>query len=125
VDIDPEAVFHARRCVADSRIDNCRFEWSQDGYLPFPDRSFDAAFSTNTFEHVSNLDQAFNEILRVLRPGGSLLTRFGPLFYSPHGYHLYWACHGAVHICFLDFKLLLKCVPDEAVRTCMCHPGKI
>jgi hypothetical protein len=21
-----------------------------------------------------------------------LLTRFGPLFHSPHGYHFYWAC---------------------------------
>ena len=39
-----------------------------------------------------DLDLAFSEIARVLKPGGSLLTRFGPLFHSPHGYHLYWAC---------------------------------
>jgi hypothetical protein len=48
--------------------------------------------STNVFEHVMDLDLAFSEIERVLRPGGSLLTRFGPLFFSPHGYHFYWAC---------------------------------
>jgi hypothetical protein len=39
-----------------------------------------------------DLPLAFREIARVLRPGGSLLTRFGPLFRSPHGGHLYWAC---------------------------------
>ena len=65
---------------------------SKDGRLPFGDRSFDAVLSTDTFEHVMDLDLAFSEIARVLRPGGSLLTRFGPLFNSPHGYHLYWAC---------------------------------
>jgi ubiquinone/menaquinone biosynthesis C-methylase UbiE len=70
VDIDPDAVLHAKKVCTESGINNCRFEWSQDGHLPFPDRSFDAVFSTNTFEHVNNLDQAFNEILRVLRPGG-------------------------------------------------------
>ena len=46
----------------------------------------------DTFEHVMDLPLAFREIARVLRPGGSLLTRFGPLFRSPHGGHLYWAC---------------------------------
>jgi len=78
--------------VRASNVENCRCEWSADGRLPFADASFDAVLSTNVFEHVMDLDLAFREIRRVLRPGGSLLTRFGPLFYSPHGYHLYWAC---------------------------------
>ncbi len=92
VDIDKNSVAQAHKVCVTSAVSNCRFAWSEDGRLPFADASFDAVLSTDTFEHVMDLDHAFREISRVLRPGGSLLSRFGPLFYSPHGYHLYWAC---------------------------------
>jgi ubiquinone/menaquinone biosynthesis C-methylase UbiE len=92
VDVDDKAIAQARKAVEASDVRNCRFEWSSDGRLPFADASFDAVLSTDTFEHVMDLDLAFSEIARVLKPGGSLLTRFGPLFYSPQGYHFYWAC---------------------------------
>jgi SAM-dependent methyltransferase len=92
VDVDRHAISQAAAAVAESNARNCRVEWSEDGRLPFPDGSFDAVLSTDTFEHVMDLNLAFQEIARVLKPGGRLLTRFGPLFYSPHGYHLYWAC---------------------------------
>ena len=92
VDVDAKAIAQARTALATSGARNCRFELSADGRLPFPDASFDAVLSTDTFEHVMDLPLAFREIARVLRPGGSLLTRFGPLFRSPHGGHLYWAC---------------------------------
>jgi SAM-dependent methyltransferase len=92
VDVDDTAIAQARQALESSAVRNCRFEWSSDGRLPFADASFDAVLSTDTFEHVMDLDLAFGEIARVLKPGGSLLTRFGPLFRSPHGYHLYWAC---------------------------------
>jgi len=101
VDVDVNAIEQARSALAESGVANCQFEWSPDGRLPFPDRSFDAVLSTDTFEHVMDLDLAFHEIARVLKPGGSLLTRFGPLFYSPHGAHLYWACKVPyVHLLF-------------------------
>jgi SAM-dependent methyltransferase len=92
VDVDEKAIGHARKACDTCAVGNCGFEWSSDGGLPFADASFDAVLSTDTFEHVMDLDLAFSEIARVLKPGGSLLTRFGPLFRSPHGYHLYWAC---------------------------------
>ena len=38
--------------------------------LPFPDRSFDAAISTQVLEYVRDVDAALAEIHRVLRPGG-------------------------------------------------------
>src|SRR5262249_26255553 len=91
-DVDERAIAQARRAPESPARRNCRFEWSADGRLPFADASFDAVLSTDTFEHVMDLDLAFAEIARVLKPGGSLLSRFGPLFCSPHGYHLYWAC---------------------------------
>jgi SAM-dependent methyltransferase len=92
VDVDRDAIAQARAARQEANATNCRFEWSSNGELPFADRSFDAVLSTDTFEHVMDLDLAFREIARVLRPGGSLLTRFGPLFFSPQGYHFYWAC---------------------------------
>jgi SAM-dependent methyltransferase len=92
VDVDARAIAQAQATLSKSGLPNCRFALSPDGRLPIPDMSFDAVFSTDTFEHVQDLDLAFSEIYRVLRKGGALITRFGPLFYSPHGYHLYWAC---------------------------------
>lgn len=38
--------------------------------LPFADSSFDVVVSTSTYQWLSPLDPAFNEALRVLRPGG-------------------------------------------------------
>ena len=39
-------------------------------HIPFPDRSFDAVFSSNALEHVRDLSSMHAEIRRVLKPGG-------------------------------------------------------
>jgi ubiquinone/menaquinone biosynthesis C-methylase UbiE len=41
--------------------------------LPFPDASFDLVFGHAVLHHLPDLDQAFREFHRVLRPGGTLL----------------------------------------------------
>lgn len=92
VDVEESSIEQARSVQARRALSNCRFVHSHDGRLPFLDNTFDAVFSTDTFEHVMDLDLAFAELLRVLKPEGLLLTAFGPLFFSPYGYHLYWAC---------------------------------
>jgi ubiquinone/menaquinone biosynthesis C-methylase UbiE len=38
--------------------------------LPFPDASFDVAYSNGVLHHVPNIDKAFREAGRVLKPGG-------------------------------------------------------
>lgn len=38
--------------------------------LPFPDGSFDAAIACLVFEHIEAVDDAIDEVARVLRPGG-------------------------------------------------------
>ena len=91
-DVEPSSIDQANKALATHRATNCRFVSSADGRLPLPDSSVDAVFSTDTFEHVMDLKLAYSEIFRVLRPGGALRTVFGPLFYSPFGYHLHWAC---------------------------------
>jgi ubiquinone/menaquinone biosynthesis C-methylase UbiE len=93
IDIDANSIDEARRRLSTKPgIENCNFVHYDGRRLPFGDDTFDAAFSTDVFEHVPNLLQSLREIHRVLRPNGVLVSRFGPLFYSPQGYHLYWAC---------------------------------
>ena len=91
-DVERGSVEQANLALAVHGQTNCRFVSSSDGRLPLPESSVDAVFSTDTFEHVMDLHLAYSEIFRVLRPGGALRTAFGPLFYSPFGYHLQWAC---------------------------------
>jgi SAM-dependent methyltransferase len=42
--------------------------------LTFPDASFDLVLCNELFEHVQDLELAFREIARVLRPGGRLVA---------------------------------------------------
>jgi ubiquinone/menaquinone biosynthesis C-methylase UbiE len=41
--------------------------------LPFPDESFDLVFGHAVLHHIPDLDGAFSEFVRVLRPGGTLM----------------------------------------------------
>jgi SAM-dependent methyltransferase len=110
VDVDRSSIEQARRALRAAALDNCRFVAMSEGRIPLPDATIDAVFSTDTFEHVMDLGLAFREIARVLRPGGSLVTRFGPLFYSPYGYHMQWACQVPyAHLLFgLDAVMALR-----------------
>jgi ubiquinone/menaquinone biosynthesis C-methylase UbiE len=56
--------------------------------LPFSANSFDAIIAFDVFEHVQDLKAVVGECLRVLRPGGKLLTAF-PSFYHPTQHHLF------------------------------------
>jgi SAM-dependent methyltransferase len=89
VDVDADAIAQAHHAHAVSGVTNCRFLL---GTADIPDASVDAVFSTDCFEHVQDLPAVFRELFRVLRPGGVLIARWGPLFYAPLGYHLRWAC---------------------------------
>jgi SAM-dependent methyltransferase len=53
--------------------------------LPFPDESFDAAVACLVFEHIDRVDEALNEVGRVLRPGGRFLFFLNhPLLQTPN-----------------------------------------
>lgn len=49
--------------------------------LPFEDNYFDIVFSDNVLEHLDNPFEVFNEVYRVLKPGGYFL------FKTPNKYH--------------------------------------
>lgn len=57
--------------------------------LDFPDGRFDLVLSISTFEHVSDPARVLAEIARVLKPGGSALISFEPIWTCSYGHHLH------------------------------------
>ena len=51
--------------------------------FPFESNSIDGIFSSETFEHIFNLEEIIPEIQRVLKPGGMLLATC-PFFWPEH-----------------------------------------
>lgn len=60
--------------------------------LPFDDGAFDGVFSSNLLEHVPDQSAVFDEIERVLRPGGWAWVSWTN-WYSPWGGHLITPFH--------------------------------
>lgn len=62
--------------------------------LPLPDDAFDSAMTLNTLYFVGHLDRAFDELSRVLRPGGHLVLGLGDpvamarMPFTAHGFRL-------------------------------------
>ena len=75
--------------------------------LTFSDATFDLVLCNELFEHVQNLDLAFREIARVLRPGGRLVATcpmaFGQLesivkaCHNPHTGEVEWLAEAEFH----------------------------
>lgn len=57
--------------------------------LDFPDASFDLILSLSTFEHLRDGPRVLREMHRVLRPGGSALVSFEPVWTCAYGHHLH------------------------------------
>jgi SAM-dependent methyltransferase len=90
--------------------DRSRFHIAPDGRIPLPDASLDFVFSDQVFEHVMDQPAAWQEIVRVLKPGGASVhvipTKWQ--FIEPHvkvpfggfqlfkhySYYLFWAALG-------------------------------
>lgn len=66
--------------------DGVGFARSDATGLPFPDASFDIVFCSNLLEHTPDSRPVFDEIGRVLRPGGRAWVSWTP-WYSPWGGH--------------------------------------
>jgi ubiquinone/menaquinone biosynthesis C-methylase UbiE len=88
IDASPEMVERAAR-KAQRRGVPVNFRLAAVEALPFPDRSFDVAFSTLMFHHLPRpLRRAcVRELARVLRPGGRvLIADFQPPWRRPGGW---------------------------------------
>lgn len=83
--------------------------------LPFADDTFDAIFSLNVLEHVTDPFRCAAELVRVLKPGGKLYCAI-PFLQPEHGYphHYFNATRSGLRQLFpSDVELLRHFVPDS------------
>jgi len=78
--------------------DRVRFEAGEAEALPFEDRSVDLVWCRDVLVHVANLDEAYTEFERVLRPGGRALVyqMFGTERLEPREAEWLWSIVGVV-----------------------------
>ncbi len=53
-----------------------------------PDNKFDYVFSHDSFEHFEDPKFILSEIIRLTKPKGYILIKFGPTWASPYGRHM-------------------------------------
>ena len=86
IDINPIFKIAADEFTVEKKID-AEFKTGIGEELPYNNDFFDFVVSTDTFEHVQNLEKSIDECFRVLKPGGMLLAVF-PQFLQPLESHL-------------------------------------
>lgn len=71
-DIAEKIIAEAREIFAATSIEwvNLPTEWRR---LPFADNAFDGVIASSVFEYLEDLELAFGELARVMRPGGVLV----------------------------------------------------
>jgi SAM-dependent methyltransferase len=72
VDMTPEMLAKARQAAAEMGVRNVEFVEAEAERLPFPDESFDVVISNGVIDLIPDKDAVFNELFRVLRPGGRM-----------------------------------------------------
>lgn len=77
IDVGPTVIEAARQSAAQSKLSDVSFRTADVYQLPFADATFDAVFTHNMPEHLSDPLKAFREMQRVLKPGGVIGARDG------------------------------------------------
>jgi ubiquinone/menaquinone biosynthesis C-methylase UbiE len=70
IDLAPSQVANGETLAHERGLSNLRFQVADVAALPFPDASFDAAFSSNALEYLADPGSGLRELRRVLKVGG-------------------------------------------------------
>ena len=96
--------------------------------IPFLDQSFDHVLCTEVLEHADDPDKLIAEMLRVLRPGGTLVATVpfsARVHHAPHDYHRFTSYRLArMFSDFGDFKVSergddLAVIANKLIVVCM------
>lgn len=118
IDIAPENIERTRQHLAPFGL-AADLQVADVGDLPFPDDTFDIVFSNGVLHHVADIEQAFGEAFRVLRPGGRLwITVYHrrSAFYWLTIYLEHWLLRGDRHryASFQDRLAMIEYTTSEA-----------
>src|SRR5919197_119541 len=72
IDMTPEMLVKARSAATEMGAENVDFVEGEIEALPFPDETFDVVISNGVVDLVPDKDAVFEEIYRVLAPGGRI-----------------------------------------------------
>jgi SAM-dependent methyltransferase len=81
-DIQQKMLDHTMHRAAEAGLANIEPACADAQKLPYPNGSFDGAFTVTTLGEVPDPDQGLRELARVLKPSGRLVV--GELFGDPH-----------------------------------------
>lgn len=70
-----------------------------------PNEKYDLIFSTNCFEHIQDLEKAFDNMYEILNDGGFLSALLGPIYSCYKGHHIYIYYAKDLVLDFNDSKL--------------------
>jgi ubiquinone/menaquinone biosynthesis C-methylase UbiE len=75
IDVEEQLIEAARERISRQRLgDRISFQLVDPGPLPFLDCSFDVVFSKDALVHIADKPALYREMIRVLRPGGSMIA---------------------------------------------------
>lgn len=91
--VDPD-----REVYNNPHLDQARVQEAPDYSIPYENEQFDLVFSNSVIEHISNPRHFFEEVERVLKPGGIFIAKTPNQFHyvsilaklTPHWFHEYY-----------------------------------
>ena len=85
VDIQSQFVV-AEEYILKNNIKSTKFHLGSSAKLK--DNSYDVIISHDSFEHFENPEAILDEMVRLVKPNGHILIKFGPTWMSPYGRHM-------------------------------------
>lgn len=106
IEVRSQLVDTAKGFAEDRQANNVGFRLSDQQQIPYPDNHFDVAVSFDVLEHVADPRATLDELVRVVKPGGTMVLVFTPYFgiFSHHlnyislfpGLHWFFSPHTLV-----------------------------